>query len=71
MSARNVIELFILAAEARSAERKAFSEYGGYSWGYFGADLIEAADKREQEASDALDALIHARIIAFATTEEA
>jgi len=64
VSAAVVRETFQLAVEARAKERRAFEEYGGYSWGYVGAYLIEAAQKAESTADDALTKFVDARIAA-------
>lgn len=62
MDGRQLIELFQLAAEARQAERRGFEAYGGYSWGYVGAPLIDAAHEAEAKAERALEEYVDSRI---------
>ena len=62
MDCRKIIEAFQLAAEKRHAERTAFEEYGGYSWGYHGYSLIKAADEAERRAAELLEQFIDSRI---------
>jgi hypothetical protein len=64
MTARELIQKFQHAAEMRRQERAAFAEYGGYSWGYVGAGMIEAAESAEKELEDALGAFVDERVAA-------
>lgn len=62
MTAGDLVHLIQKAAEARRTERTAFAEYGGYSWGYFGSELIETAEKAEQDLQSALNEFVDERV---------
>lgn len=62
MTAGDLIHLFQEAAQARREERAAFYAYGGYSWGYHGAPLIERCHEAEKRAEEALNAYVDERV---------
>ena len=64
MDAGDLVYLFQEASDRRADERRAFSEYGGYSWGYAGANLIEAAQKAEDALQKGLEQFVDERIAA-------
>ena len=62
MTAGDLVYLFQEASDRRNEERRAFSEYGGYSWGYAGASLIESALKAEDALQKGLEQFVDERI---------
>ena len=57
-----IVEALSNAIESHSELSKARSEYDGYSFDYFGASLIEKADKAAEEFISAIETLIDARV---------
>ncbi len=51
-------EFFAAAQEERSARER----FSGYSWGYYGRDLIDAKDRAAGEFRDRLRELIRAEV---------
>ena len=62
VTAADLMDLFRSAMERRATERRAFEEYGGYSWGYFGASLIIDAEAAEKALQLGLEAFVDERI---------